>query len=153
MDKTDNDEVLLIKRMEDICFPEEPWSLENVKSAVMRTDTVYKVLAADSGNSEDSGSPIGYYIASLSFDEAELYRIAVLPKYRGRGYGSVLMEDFLKSCPKVTERIFLEVRESNAAAIGLYEKNGFEIISRRKKYYGNEDGLIYCLTVKRQVFD
>lgn len=131
-----------IKYLEDICFPEEPWSLDSIKSTIERSDAVYKVLF------DGEGMPIGYYIAAFSFEEAELYRIAVIPECRGRGYGKTLMRDFLNACPKNIEKIFLEVRESNFGAVRLYEKTGFEIINRRKNYYGKEDGLIYCLTVK-----
>ena len=42
------------------------------------------------------------------------------------------------------QSIFLEVRESNAAAIAMYEQFGFIKISTRKKYYDSpvEDGLV-----------
>jgi ribosomal-protein-alanine N-acetyltransferase len=45
---------------------------------------------------------------------------------------------------KVT-RVFLEVRESNAAARALYEKCGFQISGRRKSYYSDpaEDAVLY----------
>jgi len=42
----------------------------------------------------------------------------------------------------------LEVRASNAAAIRLYEKQGFNKLAVRKAYYpasnGREDALLYC---------
>lgn len=138
----DNTAALIIENLEKSCFSSEPWSLESIISALEREDIFYKILF------DEENDPIGYFIASSSYEEAELYRIAVLPSYRRMGSGKRLMEDFLNSCPKEVEKIFLEVRESNAAAVSLYEKSGFEIISRRKNYYGNEDGLIYCLTVK-----
>lgn len=138
----DNTAALIIENLEKSCFSSEPWSLESIISALKREDIFYKILF------DEENDPIGYFIASSSYEEAELYRIAVLPSYRRMGSGKRLMEDFLNGCPKEVEKIFLEVRESNAAAVSLYEKSGFEIISRRKNYYGNEDGLIYCLTVK-----
>ena len=138
----DNTAALIIEKLEKSCFPSEPWSLESIISALEREDIFYKILF------NEENDPIGYFIASSSYEEAELYRIAVLPSHRRMGLGKRLMEDFLNGCPKEVEKIFLEVRESNAAAVKLYEKSGFEIISRRKNYYGNEDGLIYCLTVK-----
>lgn len=137
-----NTAALIIEELEKSCFPSEPWSLESIISALERKDIFYKILF------NEENDPIGYFIASSSYEEAELYRIAVLPSCRRMGSGKRLMEDFLNSCPKEIEKIFLEVRESNTAAVKLYEKSGFEIISRRKNYYGTEDGLIYCLTVK-----
>lgn len=138
----DNTTALIIEKLEKSCFPSEPWSLDSIISALQREDIFYRILF------NEENAPIGYFIAVSSFEEAELYRIAVVPSYRRMGLGKHLMEDLLNSCPKEVEKIFLEVRESNAAAVKLYEKSGFEIISRRKNYYGNEDGLIYCLTVK-----
>lgn len=138
----DNTAALIIEELEKSCFPSEPWSLESIISALEREDIFYRI------HFNEENDPIGYFIASSSYEEAELYRIAVLPSHRRMGSGKRLMEDFLNGCPKEVEKIFLEVRESNAAAVSLYEKSGFEIISRRKNYYGNEDGLIYCLTVK-----
>ncbi|MCM1053880.1 MAG: ribosomal protein S18-alanine N-acetyltransferase [Bacteroides sp.] len=135
----DNTTAAVIAEMEKQCFPFEPWSLESVKAALQRDDTLCKVLF------DEADRPVGYFIAASSFEEAELYRIAVLPSLRRKGLGERLMRDFLNVCPKETERIFLEVRESNAAAIGLYEKSGFKMINRRKNYYGSEDGLIFCL--------
>ena len=137
-----NSEAILIKALEDICFPEEPWSLESLKSTLSREDILYRVIFGDG-----SDEPMGYYIAALSFDETELYRIAVVPDCRGKGYGKSLMEDFLGSCPKDISKVFLEVRESNKAAIGLYERFGFEEINRRRNYYGSEDAVIYLLNL------
>ena len=81
----------------------------------------------------------------MILDEAEVHRIAVQPSLRGRGYGQLLLEDFLNRVQQggvVT--VLLEVRAGNAPAIGLYEKNGFAEIGRRKGYYQKpkEDALI-----------
>lgn len=49
------------------------------------------------------------------------------------------------------DNIFLEVRVSNAAAIGLYEKHRFSVINIRKKYYdGVEDALIMKRVLKEE---
>lgn len=104
---------------------------------------MYRVITDGAYDTDNRAA--GYYIAALSFDEAELYRIAVMPEYRGKGFGRALMKDFLNNCPKVVSKVFLEVRESNKAAIGLYESFGFKEISRRRNYYGNEDAVVYLL--------
>lgn len=126
--------------LEKICFPTDFWSFENIYSTLQRNDALFKVFYDGSGS-----LPIGYYIAASSFDEAELYRIGVRPEYRKKGCGKALMKNFIEACPKETEKIFLEVRAGNTAAVGLYEGVGFNVINRRKKYYGEEDGLIYLL--------
>lgn len=134
-----------IAKLEKICFPVDFWSEESVKSSLQRADILY-------GLEFSEGKAIGYYLAAASFEEGELYRIAILPEYRGQGLGKILMEKFLHRLPKDTQKVFLEVRESNKAAIGLYEKFGFIKISTRKNYYenknGKENGLIFLLDIK-----
>lgn len=130
----------IIAELEKMCFPDDFWSREAVESSLKRTDILFDVEFSE-------GRAIGYFLAAAAFGEGELYRIAVLPPFRGQGRGERLMKGFLQSLPKDTEKIYLEVRESNKSAIGLYEKFGFRKIGERKKYYGNENGLIYILEV------
>ena len=67
-------------------------------------------------------------------DEATV--MAVLPRFRRTGLGKKLMEAMLaKACELGLETMFLEVRESNAPAIGLYRSFGFEQVGRRPNYY------------------
>ncbi|MBP3701128.1 MAG: ribosomal protein S18-alanine N-acetyltransferase [Lachnospiraceae bacterium] len=78
----------------------------------------------------------GYFCGQVILDEAEVHRIAVQPALRGIGYGQMLLEDFLQRVRKEgVATVLLEVRASNAPAIGLYEKNGFVAIGVRKGYY------------------
>ena len=130
----------IIAELEKECFPEDFWSKDAVKSSLEREDILYLVTFLD-------GKAIGYFLAAASYGTAELYRIAVLPTFRGQGKGERLMKSFLYYLPKDTEKVYLEVRESNKAAIGLYEKTGFQKIGERKNYYGNENGLIFILNV------
>ena len=78
-------------------------------------------------------------------DEAEILRIAVDPDKRRRHIGSELLEEMLDYGDNEGYiSFFLEVRQSNAAARGLYEESGFELIGRRVDYYKDpvEDALI-----------
>jgi ribosomal-protein-alanine N-acetyltransferase len=73
------------------------------------------------------------------FEEAELQNIAVDIPFRKQGLGSELvsfLHEFAKE--KGAEKSFLEVRVSNRAAIGLYEKHGYAIYGERSRYY--QDG-------------
>lgn len=83
-----------------------------------------------------SGTILGY--ASLKFvdDEGFFNNIAVNRQYRGQGIADHLLKElFIVSKAKGINTISLEVRESNAAAVYLYEKNGFEITGNIKNYY------------------
>ena len=67
--------------------------------------------------------------------EADIVRVAVLPEYRRRGIAEKLL---LKSFEiNETDAVFLDVRESNAAAINLYKSLGFKDTGVRKDYYSN----------------
>lgn len=78
-------------------------------------------------------------------DEGQILNIATHPEYRRRGLGRKIMETVIAhAMEKGITFITLEVRESNAAAIGLYESLGFYQVGRLKGYYDSpkEDGLI-----------
>lgn len=88
---------------------------------------------------------IAYGILRLLGTEGELESIAVRKEYRGRGYGRLLLSEFLRLAKHAgTEKLFLEVREGNQAGIQLYESAGFRTFSRRKAYYRDpvEDALL-----------
>jgi ribosomal-protein-alanine N-acetyltransferase len=87
-----------------------------------------------------NGVPAGYATGIKLDGESELYRIAVLPAFRGQGIAKELLARFIEKCSSV---IFLEVRAKNTAAIGLYESMGFERAGFRKGYYGDDDALVF----------
>ena len=99
-------------------------------------------------NSNENAQTAGFALLRC-FDDAELIRIAVAPKYRRLGYGRKLMDALIKeAADRGIGNIFLEVRRGNAAAIRLYESAGFEQTGVRKDYYHapKEDALIMRYT-------
>ncbi len=69
-------------------------------------------------------------------EEAEILAIAVPTKHRRKGYARFLLKNFLRLAQgRGTREVFLEVRESNAAALALYRQFGFEATGRRPNYY------------------
>ena len=91
---------------------------------------------------------IGYYGVSSIADDGELLTIALSSEKRGRGYASLMMRSaILQVGLKGSNKIFLEVNEKNIVAINLYKKFGFTAISRRKKYYGEDDAIIMQLNL------
>lgn len=88
------------------------------------------------------GSSIkGFICIEKTFDEVHILHMAVHNEHRRIGIGKKLIETALSLGGK---KLFLEVRESNFQAIKLYESFGFKTISKRKKYYqdNDEDALI-----------
>lgn len=78
-------------------------------------------------------------------EEAHITLLAVDLDYQRQGLGQVLLYCLLKAAhDRGLERATLEVGVSNQAAIALYEKFGFQIAGRRKRYYAKtgEDALV-----------
>ena len=78
----------------------------------------------------------GYAVVSLAGDIAELQRIAVTPDSRRTGVASALVQALMDlAADTEADRVLLEVREDNEAALGLYAQSGFVEIDRRPRYY------------------
>lgn len=126
-----------IAEIEKQCFS-TPWS-EQAFSSQIDVESVFACLAVD-------GEIAGYAIIDTQIlPESELFNIAVAPEYRGKGFSKLLMEYVLdKAKAKGAETVLLEVRVSNNAAIGLYEKYGFVKNGTRKGYYSHpkEDAVL-----------
>jgi ribosomal protein S18 acetylase RimI-like enzyme len=72
-----------------------------------------------------------------------VYSVAVLPEHAGKGLGRALIEWSLNTLESENiQRIYLEVRASNIAALGLYQSVGFTPIRTLVDYYGKgTDGI------------
>lgn len=86
--------------------------------------------------SEVRAEVVGFLIARQMRDEAEVLNLAVAPENRRRGEGGALLRAAVVEFRKRgVRRVFLEVRESNAAGIAFYEKHSFSQAGRRERYY------------------
>jgi ribosomal-protein-alanine N-acetyltransferase len=82
---------------------------------------------------------LGYSCFWTLSGELQLVNIAVHPDLRGKGLGRKLLSHLLQEAEsREAEKIFLEVRPSNRAAIGLYERLGFKVLYHRARYYTPE---------------
>ena len=69
-------------------------------------------------------------------DEGQITNIATLPECRRRGYAAAVVAALLEEArSRKLAFVTLEVRETNAPAIALYEKFGFAVVGRRKNFY------------------
>ena len=107
---------------------------------------------------ETEGVIVGYVMCRIERDfsslslrpfnitkKGHIISIAVLPEYRSKGVGSALVEEALEamSVHYGAERCYLEVRVSNATALKLYGKLGFEVEKTLTGYYSDgEDAYI-----------
>lgn len=90
---------------------------------------------------DETGKLFGYAFLTVGAAEAHLLNLAVEPTAQNQGIGRQLLAHVLKRAPLLRiDRIFLEVRPSNAAALKLYEEAGFNEIGRRPGYYPAPNG-------------
>lgn len=116
----------------------ERLSKKYLEDLMCNPDYVYLVMVL---NEEVIG--LLYYLKNSW--EAQLIDIAIDEKYRGFGYAKALLSNMIEQTVKAKIfEIFLEVRKSNVAAIGLYRKFGFKEIGTRREYYSNpcEDAIL-----------
>lgn len=86
--------------------------------------------------SEVRGEVVGFLIGRQVRDEAEVLNLAVAPVNRRMGGGGALLRTAVAEFRKRgVNRVFLEVRESNAAGIAFYAKHSFSKVGRREGYY------------------
>ena len=86
----------------------------------------------------------GYLGVQFLEEEIEILGIGVNPGSRRKKIATELMDELVTYFEKSDYRkIILEVRESNVVAQKLYKKYGFNKISKRKKYYVDEDAEVY----------
>jgi ribosomal-protein-alanine N-acetyltransferase len=93
---------------------------------------------------------IGYGVLSVGAGEAHLLNACIAPAHQGCGHGRHLVKRMIELARwHRVQRIFLEVRPSNRAAIALYPTLGFNEIAMRPNYYpaqnGREDALVMAM--------
>jgi ribosomal-protein-alanine N-acetyltransferase len=99
---------------------------------------------------QQGGEIVGYFLMSIAAGEAHVLNICIDPARQGRGHGRHLLRAMMHVARgRGAERVFLEVRPSNAGAIALYHSEGFNEIGRRPRYYpareGREDALVMAI--------
>ena len=129
------------KYIDDVFLIEKTFFGLNDSSAVSNTlesETLKYFVLLD----EDE-KVVGFYECSIVLDEAELFDIAVIEEYQGKGLSKLLMQHLIAYCKEKNVRtIFLEVNTNNIKALGLYQKFGFTQYSVRKNYYGDSDAVL-----------
>ena len=91
---------------------------------------------------------IAYIVAREAGGELHINNVAVRHEYRRRGLGAFLLSRVLENARNLGVSVaYLEVRASNAAALALYERQGFRSIAQRPNYYSDppEDAIVMSL--------
>lgn len=106
-----------------------PWSLKSFQESLINKNTLYMVAV-------ENEKIIGYAGMYISFEEGDISNMAVASGYRRRGIATkLLLEIIRRAYQKGVTDVTLEVRETNAGAISLYEKLGFQEVGIRKNFY------------------
>ena len=130
--------------LEKICFS-MPWTADMIRSELNNPSCLY--LAAVDGD-----TLVGYIGVQTVLDEGYINNVAVRPEYRRRGIAAALISLLAEQAQAIGLAFMtLEVRESNAPAIALYEKLGFTTVGRRKNYYEKprEDAILMTIFFKK----
>ena len=116
-----------VKALLDVCFGESAWSMDSLRSQMEKADSHCTVAI-------EQDSVIGFLAFEQVLDEGSIIEVAVAPDCRRKGIAKALITQAIQDSDGPAA-VFLEVRESNAPAVSLYEALGFEQIGERKDYY------------------
>ncbi len=129
-----------VTAIERACFS-DPWGYEALASELNQPMAHYLVLASPKGC-------VGFCGGLDICGEFEITTVAVAPGAQRKGYGARLLEALIACARSLgDERMHLEVRDSNAAAIALYTRFGFRKTGLRRGYYAfpQEDAVLMTL--------
>ena len=135
--KSDIDKILEIEK---VSFP-SPWGeiafVCELSKSIIGSGLFW--IAED----EENGNICGYVCANIVIDYIHILNIAVVQNYRRKGIAS----EFIKrlEAEAIKRKIYgitLEVRETNTAAINLYNKFGFTVKGKYEKHYENKDNAL-----------
>ena len=144
----DRSHIPQIAALERECFS-TPWT------EAMLEEELYNPQASFIVAEDGEGDVLGYAGLHAVLDEGYIDNVAVEPDARRHGVASALLDVFCRFGAANLAFLSLEVRASNAPAIGLYEKYGFQRAGLRPNYYQKpaEDAVIMTRTFARPEAD
>lgn len=121
-----------VLRIEQAVYP-HPWTRGNFSDAMASGYLGQLLMAGD--------QLLGYFVAMKGVDEVHLLNITVAPEYQRQGWARVMLDALaIWARGQGADWLWLEVRESNARAIGVYERHGYRRVGLRKNYYPADHG-------------
>lgn len=119
-----------------------PWSDNTFRGEIQNTSVSFPLVVVR----RPGDDVIGYIIFWHIQEDVQINNVAVRPDFRGKGIGEALTRHVIEKVRKNGATfVTLEVRPSNAEAVALYTKLGFEILGTRKNYYTNPDEDAYMM--------
>jgi ribosomal-protein-alanine N-acetyltransferase len=127
------------------CFS-DPWTPRSV-AEVMATPGAFARFAVVAASPD---APVGFVLARVAAEEAELLTLCVLPEHRRHGIATALLDDAMRYAARLGARaMFLEVEETNEAGRMLYAARGFAAVGRRPYYYRRPNSVPVAALVMR----
>ena len=126
-----------VAALEQVCFS-DPWSEKSIAQELTNPLSLWLVCVEDE-------TVLGYVGSQTVLGESDMMNVAVCPASRRMGIAESLIISLIEALKtRESHCLSLEVRASNAPAIGLYQKLGFLQVGKRPNYYRNprEDALI-----------
>lgn len=137
-------DIPLLVSMEREIYPESPWSANQFKEELAGMPKTREYLVA-----LDELEIIGYGGVALLGDVADIHTLTIKESYRRLGIASSILEKLeFWATHRGAEALMLEMREGNQAAMSLYQKAGYQLISRRDNYYAKG---IHALIMRKEV--
>ena len=132
------EDVPFISRLEEETFS-MPWSADSFLEMISKEDARYYVA-------EEDGRILGGCGVLMIAGEGNITNVVIAPEARNQGIGTEMLRHLLAEGDREGLAAYtLEVRVSNAAAIHVYEKLGFESAGIRPGFYERpvEDAMIF----------
>lgn len=126
------------------------WSDGEFESLISQP-SVFGYLACPEGRARDHAA--GFVLCREAAGEAEILSIGTSPRHRRSGLGWRLMRSVLQEAERRgAEELFLEVDQTNIAAISLYQRLDFIKVGERRAYYAHADaGRTTALVMRRDL--
>ncbi|HVP90117.1 MAG TPA: ribosomal protein S18-alanine N-acetyltransferase [Terriglobales bacterium] len=130
-----------VRSIETLSFS-NPWSEDTFRGEIQNSPVSFPMVVVE----KPGDRVIGYIIFWHIREDVQVNNIAVHPDFRGRGIAEALMRHVIdKVRANGATFMTLEVRVSNAPAVTLYRKLGFEVLGTRKNYYTHPDEDAYMM--------
>ena len=139
-------DIPVLAGLEKEIYPESPWSAAQFREELSGVPRTRKYLVA-----LESQEIVGYGGAALAGDVADIHTLTVIPSFRRKGIATQILKELESwAISKGIKDFMLEMREGNLEAQPLYEKYGYQVISRRDNYYAPE---VHALIMRKEVKD
>lgn len=139
-------DIPVLAGLEKEIYPESPWSAAQFREELSGVPKTRKYLVA-----LENQEIVGYGGVAIAGDVADIHTLTVIPSYRRKGIATQILAELEGwALSKGFKDFMLEMREGNLEAQPLYEKYGYQVISRRDNYYAPG---IHALIMRKEVRD